>query len=194
VAPFAQVLTRIAALAIAATLTIAAPLARQSGAQQTAPLRQPDVIFVPTQDAVADAMLRMASVTKDDVVYDLGCGDGKLVITAAQKYGARAVGVDIDPQRIKEANANAQKAGVTDRVQFILGDIFDPNLKISDATVVTLYLLQRLNEKLKPRLLAELRPGTRVVSNTFQMGDDWPAEKTQSVSSYQIYFWTIPKR
>jgi ubiquinone/menaquinone biosynthesis C-methylase UbiE len=194
VAPFAQVLTRIAALAIAATLTIAAPLARQSGAQQTAPLRQPDVIFVPTQDAVADAMLQMASVTKDDVVYDLGCGDGKLVITAAQKYGARAVGVDIDPQRIKEANANAQKAGVTDRVQFILGDIFDPNLKISDATVVTLYLLQRLNEKLKPRLLAELRPGTRVVSNTFQMGDDWPAEKTQSVSSYQIYFWTIPKR
>ena len=166
----------------------------QAAPPTTGQLRPPDVIFVPTTDAVADAMLRLAKVTKDDVVYDLGCGDGKLVIMAAQRYGARAVGVDIDPKRIQEANANAIKAGVTDRVTFILGDIFDPNLKIGEASVVTLYLLQRLNEKLKPRLQAELRPGTRIVSNTFHMGDDWPAEQTQSVNSYQIYFWTIPKR
>jgi cyclopropane fatty-acyl-phospholipid synthase-like methyltransferase len=136
----------------------------------------------------------MAGVTKNDVVYDLGCGDGKIVIAAAQQYGARGVGIDIDPRRIAEANANAEKAGVTDRVTFILGDLFDPNVKISDATVVTLYLLQRLNEKLKPRLQSELKPGTRVVSNTFHMGDDWPAERTQTIDSYTVYFWTIPGR
>ena len=177
---------------VAAVVSLSASQAGQ-GSQQQAPLRRPDVIWVPTQDPVVDAMLQMVNVTKNDVVYDLGCGDGKIVIAAA-RLGARGVGVDIDPQRIKEANANAQKAGVADRVQFILGDIFDPNLKISEASVVTLYLLQRLNEQLKPRLLKELKPGTRIVSNTFHMGDDWPAEKTQQVNSYTIYFWTIPKR
>lgn len=156
-------------------------------------LRTPDVIFVPTQDPVVNAMLKMANVTKNDVVYDLGCGDGKIVIAAA-KLGARGVGVDIDPQRVKEATANVKAAGVADRVQIIHGDIFDPNLKISEASVVTLYLLQSLNIKLMPRLKAELKPGTRIVSNTFSMGDGWPAEKTDQVGSYQIYFWTIPKR
>jgi ubiquinone/menaquinone biosynthesis C-methylase UbiE len=170
------------------------PLAADRAAQQTGQLRRPDVIWVPTQDPVVNAMLKMAKVTKDDVVYDLGCGDGKIVIAAARQYGARGVGVDIDPQRIQEANANAEKAGVTDKVTFILGDIFDPSLKISEASVVTLYLLERLNIQLKPRLLAELKPGTRIVSNTFKMGDDWPPEQTESVNSYQIHFWTIPKR
>ena len=172
---------------------VSLPAAQATSSQQTA-LRNPDVIWVPTRDPVVDGMLKMAGVTKNDVVYDLGCGDGKIVIAAAQQYGARGVGIDIDPRRIAEANANAEKAGVTDRVTFILGDLFDPNVKISDATVVTLYLLQRLNEKLKPRLQSELKPGTRVVSNTFHMGDDWPAERTQTIDSYTVYFWTIPRR
>jgi len=163
-------------------------------AQQTAPTRRPDVIWVPTQDPVVDAMLKMAKVTKNDVVYDLGCGDGKIVIAAATQYGARGVGVDIDPQRVKEAQENVKKAGVEDKVTIIHGDIFDPAIKISEASVVTLYLLQSLNEKLKPRLLAELKPGTRVVSNAFSMGEAWPAEQTQQVGYSTIYFWTIPKR
>ena len=188
------VFSMIAAAAAAVVSLSAAVPAPQAQQQQQQGLRTPDVIWVPTRDPVVDGMLKLANVTKDDVVYDLGCGDGKIVIAAARDYGARGVGIDIDPQRIKEANANAAKAGVTDRVQFILADIFDPNVKISDATVVTLYLLQRLNEKLKPRLQSELKPGTRVVSNTFHMGDDWPAEKTQQIDSYTIYFWTIGKR
>jgi tRNA A58 N-methylase Trm61 len=165
-----------------------------AAAQQSGTLRQPDVIFVPTQDSVAQAMLALAGVTSNDVVYDLGSGDGKIVITAAQKFGARGVGIDINPQRIQEANANAQKAGVTDKVRFILGDIFDPSVSIADASVVTLYLLPTLNQKLMPRLKGELKPGTRVVSNSFDMGETWPAEKTQQVGTYTIYLWTIPAR
>ena len=162
-------------------------------AQQVPPNRTPDVIWVPTQDPVVSAMLKMANVTKNDVVYDLGCGDGKIVIAAA-KLGARGVGVDIDPQRVKEATANVKAAGVADRVQIIHGDIFDPAIKIGEASVVTLYLLQSLNVKLMPRLKAELKPGTRIVSNTFSMGDEWPAEKTEQVGMYSIYFWSIPKK
>ncbi len=162
-------------------------------AQQAAPNRTPDVIWVPTQDPVVSAMLKMANVTKNDVVYDLGCGDGKIVIAAA-RLGARGVGVDIDPQRVKEATAAVEKAGVGDRVQIIHGDIFDPAIKISEASVVTLYLLQSLNVKLLPRLKAELKPGTRIVSNTFNMGDEWAPEKTEQVGTYPIYFWTIPKK
>jgi SAM-dependent methyltransferase len=154
-----------------------------------APTRTPDVVFVPTQDAVVEGMLNMANVTAKDVVYDLGCGNGKIVIAAA-KRGARGVGVDIDPQRIQEANANAKAAGVTDRVRFIHGDIFDPALKIGEASVVTLYLLPNLNVKLMPRLKSELRRGTRIVSNSFDMGD-WKPEKTETVGGYTIYYWTI---
>ena len=160
-------------------------------AQTPTPQRRPDVIWVPTEDAVVTAMLKMANVTKEDVVYDLGCGDGRIVIAAARQFGARGVGVDIDPQRIAEAKAAAAKAGVEDKVQFLVGDLFDPNLKISDATVVALYLLQSMNEKLRPRLQKELRKGTRVVSNSFTMGEAWPPEKVQVVENSSIYFWTI---
>lgn len=153
--------------------------------------RRPDVIWIPTEDPVVTAMLKMANVTKDDVVYDLGCGDGRIVIAAARQFGARGVGIDIDPERIKAANAAAAQAGVTDKVTFILGDIFDPAIRINDATVVTLYLLQSLNERLRPRLQRELRPGSRVVSNAFHMGDAWPAEKTEVVGYSTIYRWTI---
>ena len=186
----------------ALTLALAVPAltaALQTAGQTTqtppqTPVRPPDIFWLPTRDPVVDAMLKLANVTKNDVVYDLGCGDGKIVITAARVYGARGVGIDIDPPRITDSNANAQKAGVTDRVKFILGDIFDPAIKIDDATVVTLYLLPWINEKLKPRLKAELKPGTRVVSNSFAMGSDWPPEKTVEVDSTTVYLWTIPKR
>lgn len=163
-------------------------------ATQPSPLRSPDVIFLPSDDAVVDAMLKLANVHKGDVVYDLGCGDGKIVIAAAKKYGARAVGIDIDPERIREANANAKAAGVADHVTFILGDIFDEAVPIRDATVVTLFLLQRLNKQLRPRLLRELAPGSRVVSNSFNMGDEWPPQRTQHVNNFTIYLWTIPRR
>ena len=151
-----------------------------------------DVPYVPTPQVVVDEMLKMANVGKDDVVYDLGCGDGRLVITAVKKYGARrGVGVDIDPQRIKESNENAQAAGVTDRVKFVEQDLFQTDFK--DATVVTLYLLPEVNLRLRPRLLSELRPGTRIVSHAFDMGD-WQPEKTAQVEGRTIYFWTVPAK
>ena len=159
---------------------------------QAAPVRRtPDVIFVPTPNEVVDKMLELAKVTAKDTVYDLGCGDGRIVITAAQKYGARSVGVDIDPRRIAEATANAKAAQVTDRVRFIEGDLFETD--ISEATVVTLYLLTRLNEKLKPKLLRDLQPGTRVVSHAFDMGD-WAPEQKAQVAASTVYLWRIPGR
>jgi predicted RNA methylase len=143
---------------------------------------------VPTPQAVVDAMLEMAKVTGKDVVYDLGCGDGRIPITAAQKYGARGVGIDIDPRRIFEANENAKTAGVTDKVTFLNQDLFTSDF--SEATVVTLYLLPSLNQKLIPQL-KKLKPGTRIVSHAFDMGDTWPPEDTREVAGKTIYFWTI---
>ena len=160
--------------------------------KQAGQLRQPDVIFVPTPQEVVDAMLEMANVTAKDVVYDLGSGDGRIPITAAKKYGARAIGIDIDPQRIKEANENLKQAGVADKVKFLNQDLFETNL--SEASVVTLYLLPSLNVKLMPKLQKELKPGTRIVSHSFDMGDQWPPEKTQDVNGRMIYYWTIGKK
>lgn len=160
-------------------------------AQSAAAARDPDVIFVPTPNDVVAKMLELAQVTAGDTVYDLGCGDGRIVIAAAQKYGARGVGVDIDPERINEARDNAQKAGVAGRVHFVLGDLFETD--ISAATVVTLYLLTELNIKLRPKLLADLRPGTRVVSHAFAMGE-WKPERTADVSGNRVYLWRVPPR
>ena len=159
--------------------------------QQSAPEHYPDVPYVPTPPDVVEQMLRLASVHKGDVLYDLGCGDGRIVVMAAEKFGANATGVDIDPQRIKEARENAQKAGVTDRVKFVQADLFQAEIR--PATVVTLYLLPSVNAKLKPRLLSELRPGTRVVSHSFDMGD-WKPDKTVEVNGRQIYLWIIPEK
>lgn len=150
-----------------------------------------DVPYVPTPQEVVEGMLEFAGVKKTDVVYDLGCGDGRIVITAAKKYGARGVGVDINPERIKEAEENARQAGVTDRVRFIQGDLFKAD--IHEATVVTLYLLSSVNLKLRPKLLSELRPGTRIVSNTFDMGD-WKPDKQTEVNGRTIYYWVVPKK
>jgi SAM-dependent methyltransferase len=162
-----------------------------AAAEQAAPLRGPDVIFVPTPNEVVSAMLRMARVSAKDTVYDLGCGDGRIVITAAQKFGARGVGIDIDPERVREATENTRKAGVADRVKIVRGDLFQAD--ISPATVVTLYLLTDLNIKLRPKLLKELKPGTPVVSHAFSMGD-WQPEATESVGGTTVYLWRIPAR
>lgn len=177
---------RLARLAVILALALVA--AAPSAAQQAGTLRSPDVIFVPTPQEVVDAMLQMANVTAKDVVYDLGSGDGRIPITAAQKYGARAVGIDIDPQRIKEANENLAKANVGDKVKFLNQDLFQTDL--SQATVITLYLLPSLNVKLMPKL-KQLKPGTRIVSHSFDMGSEWPPEKTQDVNGRMVYYWTI---
>ena len=163
---------------------------RQAPAAPVQTERRPDVIFVPTRELVIEAMLKAANVTPNDVVYDLGCGDGRIVVAAA-KLGARAVGIDIDPQRIKEANENAAKNGVTGKVQFRQEDLFEADIR--EATVVTLYLLPSLNVKLRPRLMEQLRPGTRIVSHDFDMGD-WAPEQTLSVDGKTVYLWTIPKK
>lgn len=152
--------------------------------------RRPDVIFVPTREAVVEAMLDAAKIGPNDIVYDLGCGDGRIVIAAA-KRGARGVGIDIDPQRIREANENAKTAGVMGKVDFRLGDLFEADIR--EATVVTLYLLPTLNVKLKPRLLEQLRPGTRIVSHDFDMGD-WQPEETIAVDGKTVYLWRVPKK
>jgi trans-aconitate methyltransferase len=157
----------------------------------SASAQQPDVIFVPTPQDVVDEMLKLAKVGKDDILYDLGSGDGRIPITAAKRFGIRAYGIDIDPQRIQEANENARKNGVTNLVQFRQEDLFKTTF--SDATVVTLYLLPDLNVKLRPRLLAELKPGTRIVSHQFDMGT-WKPERKVELNGRTIYLWTIPQR
>ena len=158
-------------------------------AQEARPKREPDVPYVPTREEVVAGMLKLGAVKAGDVVYDLGCGDGRIVITAAQNFGTRGVGIDINPVRIKEAQENAKKAGVTDKVKFIEQDLFEAN--ISDASVVMLYLLPSINLKLRPKLLSDLKPGTRIVSHSFDMGD-WKPEKEVEVDGERIYFWTIP--
>ncbi len=163
--------------------------------QQTTPTqpreRTPDVVYVPTPPEVVNKMLELAKVGKNDVLFDLGSGDGRIPITAAKRFGTRGFGIDIDPERIKEANANAQKEGVTDKVQFLQQDLFKTD--ISKATVVTLYLLPELNVKLRSQLFQQLKPGTRIVSHAFDMGD-WKPERTENVDGRTVYYWTIPKQ
>lgn len=153
---------------------------------------EPDVMFVPTPPAVVDAMLEGARVGPTDVVYDLGSGDGRVVIAAARKYGARGVGIELDPVLVKASTENAAAAGVSDRVRFVHQNLFTAD--ISDATVVTLYLLQSINERLRPKLVRDLKPGTRVVSHVFNMGPEWPPEKSLAVNGSRISFWTVAAR
>jgi ribosomal protein L11 methylase PrmA len=156
-----------------------------------APEREPDVPYVPTPTEVVNEMLKVAKVNKNDVLYDLGSGDGRIVITAAQKFGTRGTGIDINPERIREANENAKNAGVTDRVKFVQQDLFKTSLK--DATVVTLYLLPSVNLQLRPKLLQELKPGTRIVSHAFDMGD-WKPERELDVNGRKVYYWVVPEK
>ena len=169
----------------------AAVLLGLCGASAGAADREPDVIYVPTPQGVVEDMLRLADVRKGDVLYDLGSGDGRIPVTAARKYGVRAVGIDIDSQRIREARHNAKQSGVTRLVSFRQQDLFETDLR--EATVVTLYLLPDLNLKLRPRLLAQLRPGTRIVSHQFDMGD-WKPDKTLETGGATVYLWIVPAR
>jgi len=153
--------------------------------------RLPDVRFVATPSEVVDAMLTAARVTSADVVYDLGSGDGRIVITAAQRYGARGVGIEINPRLVADSNANARAAGVAHLVQFIQGDLFTADL--SAATVVTLYLSPSLNERIKPRLLRDLLPGTRVVSHVYDMAG-WTADQRVDVDGRWVFLWTVPAK
>jgi ribosomal protein L11 methylase PrmA len=183
--------------AVLAVLLVVPATAWQTG-QQTAPqtqtaqkpLRTPDVIFVPTPYEVVEAMLNLAKVGPNDVVYDLGSGDGRIPIMAVEKFKAKsATGIDINPERIKEAQENLAKANTGGRVRFILGDMFEE--KIGEATVVTLYLLPRLNVQLMPKFKAELKPGTRIVSQSFDMEGQWEPEQTIEVMGRPVYLWTI---
>ena len=173
-------MTRFAALAFGLGLTLAAP-------QNLAP-------FIATPEDVVDRMLSLAEVSRDDVVFDLGCGDGRIPIAAARKYGARGVGIDIDPARIAESKANARAAGVESLVEFRLEDALTAD--VSRATVVTLYLLSSSNEKLRPMLVRQLKPGARIVSHAFSMGRNWPADKVDQFTSARgdevtLYLWKI---
>ncbi len=156
---------------------------------------KPDVPYLPTPNEVVEAMLELAKVNSNDVLYDLGSGDGRIPITAAQKFGTRATGVEIDPYLVEKSRANAQQAGVADRVKFLQQDLFKTDL--SDATVVTLYLLPHINLKLRPTLL-RLKPGTRIVSHAFNMGDWKPDREIQvqapgSTRPYTLYYWVVPR-
>jgi len=175
---------RTAALAVLLAFVAVAP----DLAQQSAAPRQPDVIFVPTPPDVVDAMLKLAKVTSNDVVYDLGSGDGRIVIAAAKMYGARGVGIDIDPERVREATANAQSNGVGDKVTFRTEDIFTAD--ISPATVVTLYLSPAVNARLAGKLMMELKAGTRVVSHAFDLGA-WKPQQRITVNERSIFLWTV---
>ena len=174
---------------IALTALLALLLGAHGHAQQR--VRTPDIHYVPTPTDVVDAMLTMAKVTRNDVVYDLGSGDGRIVITAAQKYGARGGAVELGSALVATANEAAQKAGVAARVSFRQGDLFQTDL--SPATVVTLYLSPSVNLRLRSKLMRELRPGTRIVSHRFLIGD-WKPEAEVDVSGTKVYFWVIPRR
>jgi SAM-dependent methyltransferase len=156
------------------------------------PVRPPDIFFVPTSEAVVDEMLQLAGIRADDVVYDLGSGDGRIIMLAAQKYGARGVGIEIDPKLVARAKAVAQQADMGDRVRFVEGDLFDAD--VGPATLVTLYLSPRVNERLEPKLKSELRPGTRIVSHQFAIGK-WPPEKSmRATDGTMLYLWRIPEK
>jgi precorrin-6B methylase 2 len=179
-----------ASFAVGAQSTTVQPGATSPSANKA--LRSPDVIYVPTPPEVVEAMLKVANVRKGDVLYDLGSGDGRIPIIAAQKYNvSRATGIDINPERIAEAQANLKSAGVGDRVRFRNEDLFEADF--SEATVVTLYLLPALNVKLLPKLLSDLKPGTRIVSHAFDMGN-WKPEQTLDIGGRKVYYWTIPEK
>ncbi len=182
-----------------ASNTAAVPaVATQSPAATASPERKAgelDVPYVPTPQVVVDEMLRMAKVSGSDVLYDLGSGDGRIPITAAKRFGTRGVGIDLNPVRVEEANANAKEENVTDKVRFIEGDIFKEDF--SEATVVTLYLLPSVNLRLKPTIL-EMKPGTRVVSHNYDMGD-WTPDDSKKITTddgvdHYVYFWTVPEK
>ncbi|TRW14648.1 SAM-dependent methyltransferase [Glacieibacterium frigidum] len=177
-------------LAVSLLLLVPAMPAAAQTATQVAALREPDVIYVPTPEPMVDKMFELVKLKKGDVLYDLGSGDGRIPIRAAQKFGVRGVGIDINPVRIAEANENAKKAGVTGLVQFRNADLFETDFR--EATVVTLYLLPTLNDKLLPQLLA-LKPGTRIVSHAFPISG-WTPEAEALVDGRPVFMWRVPAK
>ncbi|HTG39243.1 class I SAM-dependent methyltransferase [Sphingomonas sp.] len=175
---------------IALLAAAASPAVAQTAATQAAPSRTPDVIYVPTPPEVVSAMLDLAELKDGDVLYDLGSGDGRIPIAAVKRNRVKATGIDIDPERIAEAQANVKAQGVEGKVTIKQDDIFTTDF--SDASVVTLYLLDSLNEKLRPRLM-QLKPGTRIVSHAFRMGD-WEPEAERDIDGRRIYLWRVPAR
>ena len=200
---------RLALLARTLVLTLALSVVSTEAQQPSTPVeKEPDVPYMPTHEKVVAEMLKVAKVGKDDILYDLGSGDGRIVITAAKEFGARGVGVDIDPDLVREARENAVKAGVADKVKFLQQDLFKTDIR--EATVVTLYLWPEINLRLRPKLLGDLKPGTRVVSHNHDMGD-WKPLKTVRVRvpheyvisktlnmrvphQHKIYYWVVPAR
>lgn len=183
-------MTRRGALLGVAAL-VAAPAIVGRAHAQAEPVPRLDVPFVPTPQVVVDKMLEVAKIQKGDFLIDLGSGDGRIPVTAAQRYGVRALGVDINPQRIKEANERAQAAGVTNLVEFRQADLFETD--ISQANVLTMYLLPSVNMKLRPKIWSDMRPGSRVVSHAFDMGD-WAPEQKFTADGRSVYLWTVPPR
>ena len=179
----------VAVLALVA-LALIAIVPAWNHATESAPTRKLDVWYVATPPEVVDRMLSVAKVHAGDVVYDLGCGDGRMVIAAAKKFGTRGVGIDLDPARIREAQAKAKQAGVERLVTFKVADLFQTDL--TEATVVMLYLLPELNRRLKPLLFEQLQPGARVVSHDFDMGKDWPPDEYVKLGGDGIYLWVMP--
>ncbi|MBX9759864.1 MAG: methyltransferase domain-containing protein [Beijerinckiaceae bacterium] len=167
----------------------AAPAFAQTPENAVGP--QLDVPYVPTPQDVVDRMLEIAKVSAKDFVMDLGCGDGRMLVTAATKFGSRGRGVDLNPLRIKEANANAQNAKVSDKVTFEVKNLFDTSIK--EADVLTMYLLPGVNLQLRPRILDEMKPGSRIVSHAFDMGD-WEADLRDEVGYSRIYYWIVPAK
>ena len=175
---------------VALVFLIAAAVAPARAQTASRPLREPDVIYLPTPREAVMALLKLANVGPGDIVYDLGSGDGRVVIAAVKEFGAaRGVGIDIDPALVREANDNAERAGVSSRVRFLNQDLFDTDVR--EATVVALYLLPWINRKLMPKLKAELKPGSRIVSYRFDMGD-WKPDQTLIVNGQTVYFWRVP--
>jgi protein-L-isoaspartate O-methyltransferase len=177
-------------IALAGIVALAATLPSATSAQKRMKKSEPTLIYVPTPQAVVDKMLEVAKVTKDDYVFDLGSGDGRIPITAASRYGARGFGVDINPKLIAEARRNAEIAGVSKLVEFRQQDLFETSVR--DATVVGLYLFVWANEKLRPRLISELRPGSRIVAHDFPIGDDWKPDVEEEIENRTVYLWYVP--
>lgn len=178
----------LAAFFLAATISSIVVAQQNDSASPTLHL---DVPYVPTPPEVVSEMLRLADIHKGDVLYDLGCGDGRIVVAAAKQYGARGIGIDLNPERIKEAQENARHENVAPQVSFRQQNLFDADFH--DANVVTLYLLPSVNLRLRPKLQSELKPGARIVSHSFDMGD-WKPDKTVDVNGRTIYLWIVPER
>jgi SAM-dependent methyltransferase len=182
-------------LAVTLVLTVVLSVFSTMAQQPLKPLKKkPEVPYVPTHEKVVAEMLKVAKVGKNDILYDLGSGDGRIVITAAKRFGTRGVGVDIDPARITVARENAVKAGVADKVKFLQQDLFETDIR--EATVVTLFPLPEVNLRLRPKLLSDLKPGTRVVSHNFGIGN-WTPLRTLNVrvpQEHTIYYWVVPPR